>query len=212
MLVDEQALAQFGAGLTAGIAALQEEIWGPGGEEFNLNSTQHWAGFSLSSWACPGEKRPRQGTPPAPRWRNSPHHPIIDLILEYRQLTKLNSTYVEGLSKVIAGDGRIHTCFQKHRHRHWTAVPPRNPTSRISLCAPSWGRRFWKMFIARPGWVLVDADYSQIELRLLAHMAGDEKMIESFRSGRISTPARPLRSLACRWRRSPGNCAAGPRR
>ena len=104
------------------------------------------------------------------------------MILEYRQLTKLNSTYVEGLAKVIAPDGRIHTSFQN------TVTA----TGRLSSTEPNLqnipvrtelGAQIRTMFIARPGWVLVDADYSQIELRLLAHMAGDEKMIAAFQSG-----------------------------
>ena len=104
------------------------------------------------------------------------------MILEYRQLTKLNSTYVEGLAKVIAPDGRIHTSFQN------TVTA----TGRLSSTEPNLqnipvrtelGAQIRTMFISRPGWVLVDADYSQIELRLLAHMAGDEKMIAAFQSG-----------------------------
>ena len=141
-----------------------------------------------------------------------PQHPIIDLILEYRQLTKLNSTYVEGLAKVIAPDGRIHTSFQN------TVTA----TGRLSSTEPNLqnipvrtelGAQIRTMFIARPGWVLVDADYSQIELRLLAHMAGDEKMIAAFQSGQdIHAVRPPARSSACPRRRSPGSCAAGPRR
>ena len=184
MLVDEQALAQFGAGLTAGIAALQEEIWAQAGEEFNLNSTQQLGRVLFEQLGLPPVKKTKTGysTSAEVLEKLRPHHPIIDLILEYRQLTKLNSTYVEGLSKVIAGDGRIHTCFQN------TVTA----TGRLSSTEPNLqnipvrtelGAQIRKMFIARPGWVLVDADYSQIELRLLAHMAGDEKMIESFRSG-----------------------------
>ena len=184
MLVDEQALAQFGAGLTAGIAALQEEIWAQAGEEFNLNSTQQLGRVLFEQLGLPPVKKTKTGysTSAEVLEKLRPHHPIIDLILEYRQLTKLTSTYVEGLSKVIAGDGRIHTCFQN------TVTA----TGRLSSTEPNLqnipvrtelGAQIRKMFIARPGWVLVDADYSQIELRLLAHMAGDEKMIESFRSG-----------------------------
>ena len=184
MLVDEQALAQFGAGLTAGIAALQEEIWAQAGEEFNLNSTQQLGRVLFEQLGLPPVKKTKTGysTSAEVLEKLRPHHPIIDLILEYRQLTKLNSTYVEGLSKVIARDGRIHTCFQN------TVTA----TGRLSSTEPNLqnipvrtelGAQIRKMFIARPGWVLVDADYSQIELRLLAHMAGDEKMIESFRSG-----------------------------
>ena len=109
-------------------------------------------------------------------------HPIIETILEYRQLTKLKSTYVDGLSKVIGADGRIHTCFQN------TVTA----TGRLSSAEPNLqnipvrtelGAQLRKMFVAGPGKVLVDADYSQIELRLLAHMAEDEHMIGAFRTG-----------------------------
>ena len=109
-------------------------------------------------------------------------HPIIEAILEYRQLTKLNSTYVEGLGKVIAPDGRIHTSFQN------TVTA----TGRLSSTEPNLqnipvrtelGAQLRKMFVAPAGKVLVDADYSQIELRLLAHMAGDQAMIDGFNSG-----------------------------
>ena len=108
--------------------------------------------------------------------------PIVDAVLEYRQYTKLSSTYVEGLTKVIAPDGRIHTSFQN------TVTA----TGRLSSTEPNLqnipirtelGAELRKMFVAGPGNVLVDADYSQIELRLLAHIAGDEHMISAFRSG-----------------------------
>ena len=183
VLVDQAALAHFGQTLHTGIEVLQGEIYAQAGEKFNINSTQQLGRVLLRGWGCPGEKdqdgvlHQRRGAEKAP-----PQHPIIDLILEYRQLTKLNSTYVEGLAKVIAPDGRIHTSFQN------TVTA----TGRLSSTEPNLqnipvrtelGAQIRTMFIARPGWVLVDADYSQIELRLLAHMAGDEKMIAAFQSG-----------------------------
>ena len=140
-----------------------------------------------------------------------PQHPIIDLILEYRRLTKLNSTYVEGLAKVIAPDGRIHTSFQN------TVTA----TGRLSSTEPNLqnipvrtelGAQIRTMFIARPGWVLVDADYSQIEPGLLAHMAGDEKMIAAFQSGQDIHAQTASQVFGLPRRRSPGSCAAGPRR
>ena len=109
-------------------------------------------------------------------------HPIIEEILEYRQLTKLKSTYVDGLSKVIAPDGRIHTSFQNTvtATGRLSSVEPnlQNIPVRTEL-----GAQLRKMFVAGPGKVLVDADYSQIELRLLAHIADDKAMIEGFKSG-----------------------------
>ena len=109
-------------------------------------------------------------------------HPIIETILEYRQLTKLKSTYADGLGKVIAPDGRIHTSFQN------TVTA----TGRLSSTEPNLqnipirtelGAQLRKMFVAPAGRVLVDADYSQIELRLLAHMSGDSEMIAAFNTG-----------------------------
>ena len=110
------------------------------------------------------------------------YHPIIDEILEYRALTKLKSTYCDGLLKVIGADGRIHSNFNQKETR----------TGRISSTEPNLqnipvrterGKEMRKFFTAKDGWVLVDADYSQIELRVLAHTANDKNMIEAFRSG-----------------------------
>ncbi len=110
------------------------------------------------------------------------HHPIVQNIIDYRMLTKLNSTYCEGLLKVIAPDGRIHTTFQN------TVTA----TGRLSSTEPNLqnipvrtelGSELRRMFVPRPGWVLVDADYSQIELRVLAHIADDKLMQQAFLSG-----------------------------
>ena len=184
MLVDDQALEQFGQFLKAGIAALQEEIFRLAGEKFNLNSTQQLGHILFEVMGLPPVKKTKTGysTSAEVLEKLRPAHPIIDKILEYRQLTKLNSTYVEGLSKVIGSDGRIHTCFQN------TVTA----TGRLSSTEPNLqnipvrtelGAQIRNMFIAPRGWVLVDADYSQIELRLLAHMAEDQNMIDSFLSG-----------------------------
>ena len=184
MLVDDQALARFGELLTAGIDTLQAEIFDLSGKEFNLNSTQQLGKVLFEDLGLPPVKKTKTGysTSAEVLEKLRPAHPIIDRILEYRQLTKLNSTYVEGLSKVIADDGRIHTSFQN------TVTA----TGRLSSTEPNLqnipvrtelGARIREMFIAAPGSVLVDADYSQIELRLLACISGDETMIASFRSG-----------------------------
>jgi DNA polymerase-1 len=109
-------------------------------------------------------------------------HPILDVILDYRQLAKLKSTYVDGLTKVIAEDGRIHTSFQN------TVTA----TGRLSSTEPNLqnipvrtelGAELRKMFVAPKGWKLVDADYSQIELRLVAHISDDKVMQDAFRTG-----------------------------
>ena len=184
MLVDEKALARFGELLTLGIETLQGEIFDLCGQEFNLNSTQQLGKVLFEDLGLPAVKKTKTGysTSAEVLEKLRAHHPVIDRILEYRQLTKLNSTYVEGLSKVIAADGRIHTSFQN------TVTA----TGRLSSTEPNLqnipvrtelGAKIREMFIAAPGNVLVDADYSQIELRLLACISGDETMIESFRTG-----------------------------
>ena len=107
-------------------------------------------------------------------------HPVVDMVLNYRTLTKLKSTYCDGLLKVVGPDGRIHSSFNQTETR----------TGRISSTEPNLqnipvrtelGRELRRFFVAREGWVLVDADYSQIELRVLAHVANDRNMIEAFR-------------------------------
>lgn len=184
MLVDDQALEHFGETLKTGIASLQEKIFELAGEEFNLNSTQQLGHILFETMGLPPVKKTKTGysTSADVLEKLRPAHPIIDHILEYRQLTKLNSTYVEGLSKVIGEDGRIHTCFQN------TVTA----TGRLSSTEPNLqnipvrtelGAQIRTMFIAPEDWVLVDADYSQIELRLLACISGDETMIDSFISG-----------------------------
>ena len=166
------------------IRADEALIYELAGEEFNINSTQQFGKILFDKLGLPPVKKTKTGysTNAEVLEKLQYQNPIVSLVLEYRQLTKLNSTYVEGLSKVIAGDGRIHTSFQN------TVTA----TGRLSSTEPNLqnipvrtalGAEMRTMFVARPGWVLVDADYSQIELRLLAHMSGDEAMIQAFRDG-----------------------------
>ena len=183
-LIDKGALVAFGQTLSEGIAALQTSIYALAGEEFNINSTQQLGKLLFEKLGLPPVKKTKTGysTNAEVLEKLRGKHPIIDEILEYRQLTKLRSTYVEGLSKVIAPDGRIHTSFQN------TVTA----TGRLSSTEPNLqnipvrtelGAKLREMFAAPAGKVLVDADYSQIELRLLAHMAGDKAMIDGFNSG-----------------------------
>lgn len=184
VLVDRTALADFGEALSERIEQLQTAIYETAGEEFNINSTQQLGRLLFERLGLPREKKTKTGysTSAEVLEKLRGQHEIIDLLLEYRQLTKLNSTYVEGLGKVIAPDGRIHTYFQN------TVTA----TGRLSSAEPNLqnipvrtelGARLRYMFVAPEGWKLVDADYSQIELRLLAHIAGDETMREAFLSG-----------------------------
>ena len=184
VLVDKGALSRFGEMLTGRIMDTQKAIYEQAGEEFNILSPKQLGHILFEKLGLPPVKKTKTGysTNAEVLEKLQYQHPIVSLVLEYRQLTKLNSTYVEGLSKVTAPDGRIHTSFQN------TVTA----TGRLSSTEPNLqnipvrtalGAEMRTMFGARPGWVLVDADYSQIELRLLAHMSGDEAMIQAFRDG-----------------------------
>ncbi len=183
-LVDKTALHDFGESLTGSIDALQNSIWDHAGEQFNINSPKQLGAVLFEKLMLPAGKKTRTG------WSTGAEileklrdkHPIINDILDYRMLTKLKSTYAEGLLKVIDEDGRIRTNFQM------TVTA----TGRLSSTEPNLqnipirrelGAEIRRMFVASPGNVLVDADYSQIELRLLAHISGDENMIGAFNSG-----------------------------
>lgn len=182
--VDRPALEAFGKMLSERILVVEQQIYALAGQQFNINSPKQLGEILFEQLQLPSGKKTKTG------WSTSAEvlerlkhwHPIIPQILEYRMLTKLNSTYAEGLLKVIAGDGRIHTTFQN------TVTA----TGRLSSTDPNLqnipvrtalGSELRKMFVARPGWVLVDADYSQIELRVLAHIADDEIMQKAFIDG-----------------------------
>ena len=183
-LVDRQALAAFGEALNSGIAQLEEEIHALAGHDFNILSTRQLGQVLFEELMLPAGKKTKTG------WSTNvdvleklrDKHPIVRKVLDYRTLTKLKSTYADGLLKVIAPDGRIHTSFQM------TVTA----TGRLSSTEPNLqnipvrkelGAQIRTMFAAPDGKVLVDADYSQIELRLLAHISGDRAMQEAFLSG-----------------------------
>ena len=182
--VDRKALYEFGESLNHGIAQLQQSIWSYAGKEFNILSPKQLGEVLFEQLMLPSGKKTKTG------WSTNADvleklrgkHPIVDDILEYRMLTKLKSTYAEGLLKVIEADGRIHSKFQM------TVTA----TGRLSSTEPNLqnipvrkklGAQLRRMFVAGPGMTLVDADYSQIELRLLAHISGDKTMQEAFLSG-----------------------------
>ena len=185
VLVDRGALVEFGEMLSQGIDKVQATIYELAGEEFNINSTQQLGHILFDQLGLPPVKKTKTGysTNAEVLDKLRGKHPIIEQILDYRQLTKLKSTYVDGLGKVIGDDGRIHTCFQNTVTATGRLSSAEPNLQNIPIRTPL-GAELRKMFVAGPGMALVDADYSQIELRLLAHMAGDEKMIEAFRSGR----------------------------
>ena len=183
-MVDKQALADFGESLNDGIESLRDNIWQLAGEEFNINSPKQLGDVLFEKLMLPAGKKTKTG------WSTNADvleklrgkHPIVEMILDYRMLTKLKSTYADGLLKLIEADGRIRTSFQM------TVTA----TGRLSSTEPNLqnipvrkelGSQIRKMFIAEEGKILVDADYSQIELRLLAHISGDENMQSAFLSG-----------------------------
>ena len=184
VLVDGQALAGFGKHLQAGIDTLEAEIYRLAGEKFNILSPRQLGHILFEKLGLPPVKKTKTGysTNAEVLEKLRPRHEIVGNILDYRQLTKLNSTYVEGLSKVIAPDGRIHTSFQNTVTATGRLSSTEPNLQNIPVRTPL-GAEMRKMFIAAPGSVLVDADYSQIELRLLAHMSGDKAMIDGFNSG-----------------------------
>ena len=182
--IDREQLEQFGAMLTERIAACEDLIFSYSEEKFNINSTKQLGELLFDKLGLPPVKKTKTGysTNADVLEKLKSKHPIIPAIMDYRMLTKLKSTYAEGLIKQIGGDGRIHTTFQNLV----------TATGRLSSTEPNLqnipvrtdlGAEIRKMFIPKPGCVLVDADYSQIELRVLAHIAKDETMCAAFRNG-----------------------------
>ena len=184
MRVDANALAAFGSEMEVQLKTLEQHIYEEAGGPFNINSPKQLGEVLFERLQLPHGKKTKTGWSTNAdvleklRWEN----PIVEEVLQYRQYAKFRSTYCDGLLKVIAPDGRIHTNFQM------TVTA----TGRLSSTEPNLqnipvrrelGAQIRNMFVASPGKVLVDADYSQIELRLLAHIADDETMIAAFRSG-----------------------------
>ncbi|MCI1981692.1 MAG: DNA polymerase I [Oscillospiraceae bacterium] len=182
--VDADGIRSFGAALDGKITELQRQIYDTVGYEFNINSPKQLGEALFGKLGLKHGKKTKTGwsTSAATLEKLRYESPAVELILNYRTLAKLKSTYCDGLLKVIAPDGRIHSSFKQTETR----------TGRISSTEPNLqnipvrtelGREMRRFFVARPGWVLVDADYSQIELRVLAHVANDKNMIQAFRDG-----------------------------
>ncbi len=181
--VDRQGIADYGSMLSQQIDELEKTIYGQAGGQFNINSPKQLGKVLFEDLGLPVKKKTKSGYSTNAEVLESLRYdnPIVDNVLRYRALAKLNSTYCEGLLKVIADDGRIHSSFNQTETR----------TGRISSTEPNLqnipvrtelGREMRKFFCAKDGWLLVDADYSQIELRVLAHISGDENMIEAFKN------------------------------
>ena len=180
--VNAEELKRYGEALVGRIKELEQQIHKAAGEDFNINSPKQLGVILFEKLGMEGGKKTKTGysTSAEVLDKLAPEHPIVKDILEYRQLTKLKSTYADGLAGCIAEDGRIHSNF----NQTITA------TGRISSTEPNLqnipvrmelGRLIRKVFIPREGCVFVDADYSQIELRVLAHMSEDETLIEAYR-------------------------------
>ena len=182
--VDEEELERFGKKLEQTINQTEEAIWELAGEKFNLNSPKQLGNILFEKLMLPHYRKTKSGysTDVSVLEKLVNYHPIIELILEYRKDTKLKNTYCDGLSKQIASDGRIHTTFKQTQ----------TLTGRLSSAEPNLqnipvrsdkGKELRKFFVCGNGNVLIDADYSQIELRVLAHVANDETLINAFKNG-----------------------------
>ncbi|MBR2659900.1 MAG: DNA polymerase I [Clostridia bacterium] len=183
--VDTAFLRDLGARYTAEIGEKRDQVTAAAGHPFNLNSTQQLGEILFEEMNLPHGKKTSKGYSTSVEVLeglrfDAPE--IIEPLLRYRQLTKLNSTYVEGLLRLVDGKGRVHSTFDQ------TATA----TGRISSSEPNLqnipvrteeGKEIREAFLPRKGWVLLDADYSQIELRLMAHFSGDPALIDAFRKG-----------------------------
>ena len=174
-------LAVYGEKLLGRIKELEHSIWNRAGEQFNINSPKQLGEILFDKMGLKGGKKTKTGYSTAADVleKLAPKYPIVAEVLEYRGLAKLKSTYADGLSAFIGEDGRIHTRFQQ------TVTA----TGRLSSTDPNLqnipmrtelGRQIRKVFVPEEGYVLMDADYSQIELRVLAHMSGDKALIEAY--------------------------------
>ncbi len=182
--VDKEGIECFSDKIFARIKELTAQIYEAAGREFNINSPKQLGIVLFDELQIPCKKKTKSGysTKAEILEELAPEYPIVKLILEYRSLSKLKSTYCDGLLKVIAPDGRIHTSFNQVETR----------TGRISSLEPNLqnipirtelGKEMRRFFVAGNGKTLIDADYSQIELRVLAALANDENMIAAFNNG-----------------------------
>ena len=184
VLVDKDGIEQFGVKLRTELEQVLTRIhMETGSASFNPNSTKQLGEMLFVTMGLPhGKKTQRGWSTDAETLEALRDYPLVEDILQYRAYQKLNSTYVEGLLKVIGEDGRIHTTFNQTEARTGR-LSSDNPNLQNIPIRTELGSQLRAYFIAKPGCVLVDADYSQIELRILAHVTGDEHMQQAFRSG-----------------------------
>lgn len=183
-LIDEEGLTEYGKIISAECDMLENKIYQEAGQTFNLNSPKQLGKVLFEDMGIPPKKKTKSGYSTSAEVLESlaPMYPIVQDILEYRTVSKLKSTYCDGLLKVIAGDGRIHSTLNQTDTRTGRLSSSEPNLQNIPVRKPI-GSELRKFFIAKPGYLLVDADYSQIELRVLASVANDENMIDAFNKG-----------------------------
>ena len=183
VLLAQDELREYGAMLKGRINEIQESIYEQAGMTFNINSPKQLGEVLFDKMGMPHGKKTKTGYSTSAKVLENlaEDYPFVRSILEYRQLTKLSSTYAEGLTRFVSDDGRIHGTFNQ------TVTA----TGRISSTDPNLqnipirvelGRMIRKAFVPREGCVFIDADYSQVELRILAHLSGDKKLIEAYKN------------------------------
>lgn len=184
MLVDKEGLQAFGDQLKAELQNCLDRIYEGVGYEFNLNSPKQLGEALFDKMGLPPRKKTKSGYSTDAETLESlrAYSPVVEDILQYRTYQKLNSTYVEGLLKVIGEDGRMHSTFNQTEARTGRLSSSEPNMQNIPIRTPL-GSQLRKFFVAKPGCTLLDADYSQIELRLLAHISGDESMQHAFLNG-----------------------------
>lgn len=182
--VDTAGIKRFGENMEGDIRRLKNEICEYAGHDFNISSPKQLGTVLFEEMGLPYGKKTKSGYSTGAEILEglANVHPIINLILEYRTLTKLQSTYVEGLLQVVHPDGRVRSDFKQTETRTGR-ISSANPNMQNIPVRKELGREMRRFFAAKPGYVFLDADYSQIELRVLAAMCGDENMRETFLSG-----------------------------
>lgn len=186
VLVDIEALETESSSMLEEIESLERSIYLEAGKEFNINSPQQLSEVLYEDLGLPTGRKSSSGqfsTAADELERLRGFHPIIDSIFEYRELTKLRGTFLEGLKKEIDSDGRIRTTYNQALTTTGR-LSSSNPNLQNIPIRTDRGKRIRELFIASPGYVLIGADYSQIELRLLAHLSGDKNLSDAFNEGR----------------------------
>ena len=183
--INKEALEEYGRNLDERIALRQESIFALAGEEFNINSPKQLGEVLFEKMMLPPVKKTKSGysTDAETLEKLRAHSPIIDMILEYRTVSKLKSTYADGLIKALGEDGRLHTNFKQALTLTGRLSSSEPNLQNIPIRTPE-GREIRKVFIPEEGKVLIDADYSQIELRVMAAISADENMLSTYREGK----------------------------